>query len=105
MDHAELSGHQHPARAVSMRSSASATSIICLERCLAGEGVQIYIGRESGYDALGECSLGHITLRGRWQGAGCARGRGSRSAWLIPRVVPVVDMTSKLLSAALNGRG
>ena len=28
-----------------------------LERCVSAEGVQIFIGRESGYDALGDCSL------------------------------------------------
>jgi len=28
-----------------------------LERCISADGVNIFIGRESGYDALGDCSL------------------------------------------------
>lgn len=74
-----------------------------LERCLAGEGVQIYIGRESGYDALGECSLvtAPYEVDGKVLGVLGVVGP-KRMAY--SQVVPVVDMTSKLLSAALNSR-
>ena len=75
-----------------------------LERSVAADGVQIFIGRESGYDALGECSV--VTSRyekdGRLLGVLGVVGP-KRMAY--ERVIPVVDVTSRLLGAALNLRG
>lgn len=74
-----------------------------LERSVSAEGVQIFIGRESGYDALGECSLVTAPYErdGRLLGVLGVVGPKRMS---YERIIPVVDMTSKLLGAALNLR-
>ena len=74
-----------------------------MERCLSAEGVQIFIGRESGYDALGECSLvtAPYEIDGKVLGVLGVVGPKRMS---YAQVIPVVDITSKLLSAALNSR-
>jgi heat-inducible transcriptional repressor len=74
-----------------------------LEQCVSAEGVQIFIGRESGYDALGDCSLvtAPYELDGKVLGVLGVVGP-KRMAY--DHVIPVVDLTSKLLSAALNSQ-
>jgi len=74
-----------------------------LERCVSAEGVQIFIGRESGYDALGECSVvtAPYEINGKLLGVVGVVGPKRMS---YAQVIPVVDVTSKLLSAALNLR-
>lgn len=72
-----------------------------LERCISAEGVQIFIGQESGYDLLGMCSLVTSSYEVKGEVLGILGVVGpTRMAY--DRVVPVVDVTSKLLSAALN---
>lgn len=74
-----------------------------LEQCLSAEGVQIFIGRESGYDALGECSLVTAPYETDGKVLGVLGVVGpKRMAY--DKVIPVVDVASKLLSAALNSR-
>lgn len=74
-----------------------------LEQCLSAEGVQIFIGRESGYDALGECSLVTAPYETDGKVLGVLGVVGpKRMAY--DQVIPVVDIASKLLSAALNSR-
>jgi len=72
-----------------------------LERCLSADGVQIFIGQESGYDVLDMCSLvtSPYSVDGEMVGILGVVGP-TRMAY--DRVVPVVDVTSKILSAALN---
>lgn len=74
-----------------------------LERCVSAEGVQIFIGRESGYDALGDCSVvtAPYEINGKLLGVLGVVGPKRMS---YAEVIPVVDVTSKLLSAALNLR-
>ena len=74
-----------------------------LERSISADGVQIFIGRESGYDALGECSVVTAPYEkdGRLLGVLGVVGP-KRMAY--ERVIPVVDVTSRLLGAALNLR-
>ncbi len=74
-----------------------------LEQCVSADGVQIFIGRESGYDALGECSLvtAPYEMDGKVLGVLGVVGP-KRMAY--DHVIPVVDLTSKLLSAALNSQ-
>ena len=74
-----------------------------LERCASAEGVQIFIGRESGYDALGDCSVvtAPYEINGKLLGVVGVVGPKRMS---YAQVIPVVDVTSKLLSAALNLR-
>lgn len=74
-----------------------------LERCATAEGVQIFIGNESGYDALGSCSVvtAPYKINGKLLGVLGVVGPKRMS---YAQVIPVVDVTSKLLSAALNLR-
>lgn len=72
-----------------------------LERCISADGVQIFIGQESGYDLLDMCSLVTSSYEVNGEVVGILGVVGpTRMAY--DRVVPVVDVTSKLLSAALN---
>ncbi len=72
-----------------------------LERCITAEGVQIFIGQESGYNVLDMCSLVTSPYEVDGEVVGILGVVGpTRMAY--DRVVPVVDVTSKLLSAALN---
>ncbi len=74
-----------------------------LEQCVSADGVQIFIGRESGYDALGECSLITAPYASDGKVLGVLGVVGpKRMAY--DQVIPVVDVASKLLSAALNSR-
>ena len=72
-----------------------------LERCISAEGVQIFIGQESGYGVLDMCSLVTTSYKVDGEVVGILGVVGpTRMAY--DRVVPVVDVTSRLLSAALN---
>jgi len=74
-----------------------------LERSVSADGVQIFIGRESGYDALDECSLvtAPYEMNGKVLGV---LGVVGPKRMEYARVIPIVDVTSRLLSAALNAR-
>lgn len=73
-----------------------------LEQCSAAQGVKIFIGEEAGADAFDDYSL--VTA---------PYGDGSRTLGVLgvigptrmayDRVIPVVDVTSRLLSSALRG--
>jgi len=72
-----------------------------LERCISADGVQIFIGQEAGYDVLDMCSLVTSPYEVDGEMVGILGVVGpTRMAY--DRVVPVVDLTSKLLSAALK---
>jgi len=74
-----------------------------LEQCVSAEGVQIFIGRESGYDALGECSLVTAPYESEGSVLGVLGVVGpKRMAY--DQVIPIVDVAAELLSAALNSR-
>lgn len=74
-----------------------------LERCVNADGVQIFIGNEAGYDVLQECSLITSTYEVHGNVLGVMGVIGpKRMAY--DKVIPVVDVTSKLLSAALNSK-
>ena len=65
------------------------------------EGVQIYIGGESGIATLDECSViaASYTVDGQVVGSVGVIGP-TRMAY--ERVIPIVDITAKLLSSALS---
>lgn len=72
-----------------------------LERCISADGVQIYIGRESGHEILDDYSLITSSYEKQGELVGVLGVIGpKRMAY--DRVIPVVDLTSRLLSAALN---
>lgn len=72
-----------------------------LDQCLNADGLQIFIGEESGYAALDECSLitAPYTFEGKPVGVLGVIGPTRMS---YDRVISIVDITAKLLSAALN---
>ena len=72
-----------------------------LDNSLRAEGIQIFIGGESGYLALDECSMvtAPYALDGQIVGTLGVIGP-TRMAY--ERVIPIVDVTAKLLSNALS---
>ena len=72
-----------------------------LDQCLNTQGVQLFIGEESGYSVLDECSLVTSNYEVDGQVLGVLGVIGpTRMAY--ERVIPLVDVTAKLVSAALN---
>ena len=74
-----------------------------LDQCLNAEGIQIFIGDESGYEVLGDCSVVTAPYTVDDEVVGVL---GVIGPTRIPydRVIPIVDTTARLLSAALNPR-
>ncbi len=74
-----------------------------LDHSLKAEGVQIFIGHESGYRILDDCSVVTAPYASGDSVVGVVGVIGpTRMAY--ERVIPIVDMTAKLLGAALNSR-
>lgn len=74
-----------------------------LDQALKASGVQIFIGEESGYEALDECSIVTSPYGGEGETVGVLAVIGpTRMSY--ERVIPIVDLTAKMLSAALNSR-
>lgn len=72
-----------------------------LDQCLIADGVQIYIGEESGYQAFEQCSLVTSSYAINDEMVGVLGVIGpTRMAY--EKVIPFVDVTAKLLGAALN---
>jgi heat-inducible transcriptional repressor len=72
-----------------------------LDRCIEAEGVQIFIGEESGYQLLDDCSLVTAPYRIDDQVIGVLGVIGP-TRMDYPRVIPIVDVTARLLGAALK---
>jgi heat-inducible transcriptional repressor len=74
-----------------------------LDQSLRAEGVQIFIGQESGYTILDDCSVvtAPYTLDNEVVGVLGVIGP-TRMAY--ERIIPIVDITAKLLGSALNSR-
>lgn len=72
-----------------------------LDQCVHSEGIQIFIGEESGYQMLDECSMvtAPYSVDGQVMGVLGVIGP-TRMAY--NRVIPIVDATARLLGAALN---
>jgi heat-inducible transcriptional repressor len=72
-----------------------------LDKCLEADGVQIFIGEESGYDVFDQCSLVTSTYSVHDEIVGVLGVIGpTRMAY--EKIIPYVDVTAKLLGAALN---
>jgi heat-inducible transcriptional repressor len=74
-----------------------------LDRTVTAEGVQIFIGDESGYNVLGECSVVAAPYTRDNEVVGVLGVIGP-TRMPYDRVIPVVDITSRLLSSALKSR-
>lgn len=74
-----------------------------LDQCVSADGVQIFIGEESGFRVLDECSLVSAPYAIDDNQVGVLAVIGpTRMAY--ERVIPIVDVTAKLLGSALNPR-
>ena len=74
-----------------------------LDQSLKAEGVQIFIGHESGYQILDDVSL--VTAPySNGEGVVGVLGVIGPTRMAYERVIPIVDVTAKLLGAALNSR-
>ena len=72
-----------------------------LDRCICTEGVQLFIGTESGYQLLDECSLVTAPYQVDGEQIGVLGVIGpTRMAY--DRVIPIVDATARVLSAAMD---
>jgi heat-inducible transcriptional repressor len=72
-----------------------------LDRCIEAEGVQIFIGDESGYGLLDDCSVVTASYRVEGQVLGVLGVIGP-TRMDYQRVIPIVDVTARLLAAALR---
>ncbi|MDA0822126.1 MAG: heat-inducible transcriptional repressor HrcA [Proteobacteria bacterium] len=72
-----------------------------LDQALNASGVQIFIGEESGYEALDGCSIVTSTYGGDGETLGVLAVIGP-TRMEYERVIPIVDLTAKMLSSALN---
>ena len=74
-----------------------------LDLSLRADGVQIFIGHESGYQILDDCSLVAAPYMIDQHTVGVLGVIGpTRMAY--ERVIPIVDVTARMLGSALNSR-
>jgi heat-inducible transcriptional repressor len=74
-----------------------------LDQCLRADGVQIFIGQESGHHIFDDCSVVTAPYALDNEVVGVLGVIGpTRMAY--ERVIPIVDLTAKLLGAALNNK-
>lgn len=72
-----------------------------LERCSQADGVQVFIGEEAGYDVFGDYSVITAPYSDGAQTLGVLGVIGpTRMAY--ERVIPIVDLTARMLSSALG---
>ena len=72
-----------------------------LEQAIQAKGVQIFIGEESGYDVLDDCSIVTSPYEVDGQILGVLGVIGP-TRMDYERVIPIVDVTAKMLGTALN---
>jgi heat-inducible transcriptional repressor len=72
-----------------------------LDSALRAERIQIFIGQESGYEAFGDCSVVAAPYRMDDKVVGVLGVIGP-TRMPYERVIPIVDLTARLLGAALN---
>jgi heat-inducible transcriptional repressor len=74
-----------------------------LEQAINANGMQIFIGEESGYDVLDNCSVVTSPYEADGQILGVLGVIGP-TRMHYERVIPIVDITAKMLGAALNSK-
>ena len=73
-----------------------------LDRSMESEGIQLFIGHESGYQILDDCSVVTSAYQINGQQVGVL-GVVGPTRMPYQRIIPAVDVTARLLSAALGG--
>lgn len=72
-----------------------------VDRCIRAQGVKVFIGEESGYEVLDDFSV--VTAPYRFQGQPLGvLGVIGPTRMSYERVIPIVDVTARMLSLALN---
>ncbi len=74
-----------------------------LDGCTSADGVEIFIGSESGYSVLSDCSVVGAPYHVKGEIVGVL-GVIDPTRIAYEQVIPVVDVTAKLLTSALNTR-
>lgn len=74
-----------------------------LDQALVAKGVQIFIGEESGYEVLDDCSVVTSTYNDEHRTLGVLGVIGP-TRMEYEKIIPIVDLTAKMLSSALNSR-
>jgi len=74
-----------------------------LDQCVNTDGVQIFIGRESGYKIFDDCSVVSSSYSIDGQSLGVLGVIGP-TRMQYDRIIPIVDVTAKVLGAVLNSR-
>jgi heat-inducible transcriptional repressor len=73
-----------------------------LDRCMESNGMQLFIGQESGYEILDGCSVVTSPYHVEGELVGVLGVIGpTRMAY--DKIIPIVDATARVLSAALDG--
>ncbi|MCC5812596.1 MAG: heat-inducible transcriptional repressor HrcA [Ectothiorhodospiraceae bacterium] len=101
MDFQELSANVEKLRSLFDAFSERRDILHLLDQCLAADGIQIFIGQESGYEVFDGCSLVTSPYSAEGQVLGVLGVIGP-TRMQYDRVIPIVDMTARLLGAALN---
>ncbi len=101
MDFDELAANVEKLRSLFDAFSEKRDILHLLDQCLVADGIQIFIGQESGYEVFDGCSLvtAPYSAEGRVLGV---LGVIGPTRMQYDRVIPIVDMTARLLGAALN---
>jgi len=75
-----------------------------LDQCINTEGVQIFIGDESGFQIFEECSVvtSPYAIEGKTLGV---LGVIGPTRMQYDRIIPIVDITAKVMGAVLNSKG
>ena len=102
MEYDELSGTEK-LRSLFEAFSQKREFLRLLDRCICANGIQIFIGQESGYKVLDDCSVitSPYTTDDEIMGVLAVVGPTRMS---YERVIPIVDLTAKLLGEALNNQ-
>lgn len=74
-----------------------------LDQSLHADGIQIFIGQESGYQVLDDCSVVTAPYSGD-EGVMGVIGVIGPTRMAYERIIPIVDVTARLLGSALNSR-
>lgn len=97
----EMSGDTATVRTLFDAFSRKGSILHLLDRCLESHGIQLFIGEESGYKLLDDVSLVTSAYQVNGELAGVLGVVGpTRMAY--QDVIPVVDVTARVLGAAMN---
>lgn len=89
-------------RALFQAFSTKSDILDLLDRSMETEGIQLFIGHESGYEILDECTVVTSAYQIDGQQVGVL-GVVGPTRMPYQRIIPAVDVTARLLSAALGG--